>query len=384
MFSSSMTKPFAALWRAHAYVFVGVVLYLLNWIVSPFAQGAHEWWQVVVAKAFGSLDKVAYIVLLAGLAYAVLSDALDFLWSGRIKEEMEKAVAETQKTLREGLGDFTGRLTGMSFEAVKVWIEDGRANPDQLRIVGASSLKSYFGRHLEATGNVLDFALDSIVEGSAHVDAQTWHHFNTFITIRKGDLPEHFQWEEKKTYTIVSQSVPGTVPIQIENSWKVEQGQIETVLKQLQFDVDIGPDRQVCLREWYQAHPAGFSEPKFSVSADGITLSYDGVWLALAIRKDYPIRANETRVAIYESSYISEQDRCYALALRHATKGLQVSISLEGLEGWIVKQPTASAKAYVKGGNLVDIRQPREANASVDVSGWTLPGLAVVTEWTPK
>lgn len=401
---TAFTKPFAAMWRARGYVFAGVVIYLLSFAPLPLKDAdphTLDWWQVAIGKAFGSLDKIAYAVLLAGLVYALLSDLFDFIWSSKLGDEFNQAVVKTGSIVQGGLNEFNQAVekTGgiiqvgfdkfvaglgtMSFEAIKVWVENGKAEGTQLRVVGSSSLKSYFGQHLSKPDNFLDFVLDSIVEGSARVDAQTWDRFSTVITIRKGSVPDHLQWEEQKTYDLVCHVQGCSVPMQIENSWRVGPAHIQTALSDLEFNVELDGVREIALREWCAARAQDLKAAKFSLSGDGITLSYDGIWLALAIAKSFTIKGNVSRVSIFERSLISDQDRCYTLGFRHPTKGLRLTLTLEGLPGWVVKQPTASAKAYNSGANVVEIRQPHLATASVDMPGWTLPGLAVVTEWAP-
>src|SRR4051812_20850068 len=177
------------MWRARGYVIAGVAIYLLSFVPLPYKDAdpkTLDWWQVIIAKAFGSLDKIAYAVLFAGLVYALLSDLFDFVWSTKLGDEFNKAVDKTGNILQGGLDKFVAGLGTMSFEAVKVWIENGKAESSQLRVVGTSSLKSHFGKHLSAPDNFLDFVLESIVDASARADTQTWDRFSTNITIRKG------------------------------------------------------------------------------------------------------------------------------------------------------------------------------------------------------
>jgi hypothetical protein len=384
---SALVKPFAALWRARGYVIAGVVIYLLSFVPLPYKDAdpkTLEWWQVIIGKAFGSLDKVAYALLFAGLIYALLSDLFDLIWSNKLGEEFNRAVDKTSGVLQAGLDRFVIGLGAMSFEAIKVWIDNGQAQSPQLRVVGASSLRAYFGKHLSTSDNVLDFVLDSIVDESARADTQTWDRFSTTITIRKSAIPGHLQWEETKAYSVVCHAEGCSIPIQIENSWQVGPEHILSALSEMEFSVDLEGQQLVNLRQWRSVHNDKLKDNQFTVSEDGITLSYDGVWLRLGIKKDFSVRAKSSRVSVYERSLISDQDRCYALAFRHPTKGLRMTITLEGLANWVVKQPIASALAYKRGANVVDIKQPHQGTASVDMVGWTLPGLALVTEWTPR
>lgn len=384
--NAAWIKPFSVAWRARGYLILGGTFWLVSLLPLPFQgipEGTLEWWQVAMSKAFGSLDKISYAILFAGLVYAVLSDALEFIWTSRLQDEIRLGVSETSTVLSKGLSEFTSGLVGMSFEAIKVWIEGKSGKPNQVRLVGASSLKAYYGDHLQASDNILDFVLDEILESSAHPHTQTWENFSTVITIRKGSVPGHFEWEETKNYTVVHPLGSGTIPIRLENSWQVSPNHIQAALAKLEFNVRLDTVQFANLQDLCRAHAEEFSQPKFNVQDDGVRIAYDGVWLTLAIEKDPPMTKTQTRVSIYESSYISEQDRCYGLVLRHPAKGLQVSISLEGLPNWVVKQPIASASAYLRGRIMVDIRLPNGRATSADLRGWTLPGLALLVEWTP-
>jgi hypothetical protein len=383
---TSLVKPFAALWRARAYVIAGVVTYLLSFVPWPYKDAdpqTLDWWQLLLSKALGSLDKIGFALLLAGLVYAVLTDLFEQIWSNKLGDEFNKAVSEISGAIEKNFERFVSGLGRMSFEAVKVWIEKGQAQSGELRTVGASSLKTHFGPHLGSPGNFVDFVLESVVDVSARADAQTWEGFNSRITIRKGGIPDHFQWEERRFYSVLFHAQGCTVPINTENSWQIGPTYVQGALKELDYNVEIDNQPVVNVKTWIANHADRLQGQNFHFAANGIMCSYDGVWLKLAITKAFPSVSNATRVTVYERSHLSQSDRCHALFLRHPTRGVQLSLTLEGLSGWVVKQPIASAQAYKSGTNVVGYSQPHLETASVDMVGWTLPGLAVVTEWTP-
>jgi hypothetical protein len=116
---SAVTKPFAVVWRARAYF----ILAFLFWIVAntlpiPYvsipAQNL-EWWQSLLSKAFGSLDKISYALFLAGLVYAVLSDAFEYTWNASLQQEVRSGFASTGAILETSLSRFVTGLVGMSF-----------------------------------------------------------------------------------------------------------------------------------------------------------------------------------------------------------------------------------------------------------------------------
>ncbi len=376
-------KPFAVAWRARAYFAIGAVLWLISLIPLPFKDSPKEWWQVVIAGAFGSLDKVSYVVLLAGLVYAVFSDILEFIWTSKLQEEIRKGVTDISNVLADGLGKFTRSLVDMSFEAVKIWVENGRGAPEERRLIGVSSLKAFYGDHLDDEDNILHFVLDEILESSAHAKAHTWENLSINIMIRESPVPNHFEWEETKKYTVVCPAGSGNIPIKIENSWQVGPEIIQNALDNLEYSLRIGPTEYVNFKEWRKAHAQEIQDKVFNVNHDGVRIAYDGIWLSMAIDLECPIVRDSTPVSIYEHSYISDQDRCYALALRHPTKGLQFSISLEGLPTWAVRQPTVSASAYAKDKDMVEIRKTQGRMVTGSLRGWNLPGLALIAEWTP-
>lgn len=142
---AGLVKPFAAAWRARAYFAFAFIFWLLySSIQPPFAAvQAKQWWQDLIDKAVGSFDKIAYLVAIAGLVYAVISDVIDYVWANSLQSEAQRALSETQKAfgdarsdlqkgmaetgeiLRTSLANFTAGLVAMTFESVKVWIESG-------------------------------------------------------------------------------------------------------------------------------------------------------------------------------------------------------------------------------------------------------------------
>ena len=67
----------------------------------------------------------------------------------------------------------------------------------------------------------------------------------------------------------------------------------------------------------------------------------------------------------------------------YTPQGARISMSIEGIDGWIVKPPVASAKLYEGDKPTVVVDRNHERACSVFMKGWTLPGIGAVIEWTP-
>ena len=71
-------KPASALWRARAYLISGAVIWIASQTYTPpFSQipaDERNILETLLNKGLGSLDKAGIAIMLAGIAYAVLSD----------------------------------------------------------------------------------------------------------------------------------------------------------------------------------------------------------------------------------------------------------------------------------------------------------------------
>jgi hypothetical protein len=178
----------------------------------------------------------------------------------------------------------------------------------------------------------------------------------------------------------------GELPLRLEGSVQVKATEVIQALNQMRFSVRAGRDTILDLAPWWGKHKIGTLPPAgtFRQEADGIVVEYDGIWLRYGLSGTFQIQEQETPVAIYERSLISREDRCYSLALRHPTHGLKVSLRLEGLKDWIVKPAGVSAKLYKGGTQAVNVEQHHQHTCTASMSGWSLPGVAVVIEWSPS
>jgi hypothetical protein len=388
----SWAKPFAGAWRARAYFAIAFVFWVLSSTIPiPFSEipaTQHQWWQDLIAKGVGSLDKIAYLVFAAGLFYAVISDVFDYVWANSLQTEFRTGVTATGDILKNGLASFTSGLVGMTFESVKVWVEGGRGKPDQIRTIGACSLKSYYGTHHTANSNMIDFVLDDILEYSAMPTAQVWEHYSTNIVIRPSNIPDHFEWEERRNYDAVCPSRTETLPLRLEGSTQVSANRLLDALNKMDFTIKFGSVTKVDFQQWWKGvhhrviSTNGKIEP-FRIVEQGITLEYNGIVLRHDFAVEFEITQERTPVAIYERSYIGADDRCYSISVRHPTHNLHASLSIEGDLKWVVKPPVASAKLYKQGQTVVQIESQHVRTCTVKAPGWTLPGVAVVMEWTP-
>jgi len=383
----AMVKPFAAAWRARSYFLFSFVFWVAHSTVpAPFASVAsvdRQWWQDLVDKAVGSFDKLSYFLFLAGLIYAVASDVIDYVWTNSLQAEVRKGFVETGEVLTRSLAGFTSGLVGMTFESVKVWVDGGRGSPDQVRTVARSALVSHYGRHNDQASNLLDFVMRDLLDKWARDHSQVWDNFSSNVTVRPSSIKGHFEWQETRTYTVICFSREGELPLRLEGSVQIGAVEVMTALDQMEFRIRFGQDEIVNFKDWWAKHRDKAEGGRFTVQADGITIAYEGLWLRYEISAQCPISDERTDVRIFERSYISTEDRSYSLAIRHPTRTVNVSFSIEGLPKWSVKRPVASATLYQHDQRAVQIESLHERSCSAIVPGWSLPGIAVVVEWAP-
>lgn len=383
------TKPFSVVWRARVYFTLAVIFYGLSEIVPKIivAGGADQSpWQQWIIKAAGSLDKVSYAVFLAGIAYIVISDAFEYLWVNNLQSDSTKAVDKIAASVTDGLHRFTDGLAGMTFESVKVWVEGGSGQISEIRAVALTSLRKCYG-HNSNNNELIDFVTGNIMDAWAVPTAQTWETFSLGVTIRPCSVPGHFEWEEKREYHAVSASRSGMLPIRLENSVRVTKEHVLAALDKLDLKIKVDLSQKLDFKAWWEfqreSAKADLERGSLDRSADGITLKYNGLWLSYELSYDHQVTREKTSVSIFESSYISDQDRCYSIAIRHPTRTLRASLSIEGMR-WVVKSPVVSAVLYQHDEKVVNIESQHQRTCSVSVPGWTLPGVAVVIEWTPE
>jgi len=156
-----------------------------------------------------------------------------------------------------------------------------------------------------------------------------------------------------------------------------------TALDLMEFRIRFGQAEIVNFKDWWAKHREKAKGGRFTVQEDGITIAYDGLWLRYEVSTRCPISEERTDVRIFERSYISTEDRSYSLAIRHPTRTVNVSFSIEGLSNWSVKPPVASATLYQRDQRAVQIESLHERSCSAIVPGWSLLGIALVVEWAP-
>jgi hypothetical protein len=381
------TKPFAVVWRARVYFLIAIVFYALSEIIPRIisAGSEAEWWQQWIVKAAGSLDKVSYVVFIAGVAYIVISDTFEYIWNISLQSEFRHSATALNAIVAEGLDRFTTGLFGMSYESVKVWVE-GRGQISQIRSIADLSLQKCFGCN-ENSNDFVDFVTRGILDVWAAPAAQTWESFSISVTIRPCSMPGHFEWEEKREYLAVSASRSGLLPIRLENSFQVTKSHVLEALDKLALTIKVDQTIKHDFNNWWSARRSAAADQlnagKLKLEDEGVSVDYDGIWLAFSLRYDHEVAREKTSVSIFENSYICDQDRCYSIAIRHPTRNLRASLSIESLP-WIVKSPVVSAVLYQDKEKVVNIESHHKRTCSVSVPGWTLPGLAVVVEWTPE
>jgi hypothetical protein len=384
----SLAKPFAAAWRARAYFAFALLFWVVFAAAPPILEGIfpnpRQGWQDFILKSAGSFDKFAYFTALAGLLYAVISDVIDYVWTNSLQAELRKGFSDTGNIITTALSNFTSGLMGMSFESVKVWIEGGLGGKPQLRVLAETALVSTYGRHNLGQDSIVALVMNGLLDTWAVGTAQIWEQFTSVVILRKSPLKNYFQWEETRRYTLICFSQTGEVPIDLEGSARIQSNEVAATLDEMEFWARFGSTKVIDLKSWwakYKSHATG--RDKFRIEGDGIILEYDGIWLTYTCKCNCLITSERTDVTVYEKSYISNEDRCYSLINRHPTKGMRVSLSIEGVEDWVVKSPVVSADFYKREGRIVQIDRPHDQSCQWHTQEWVLPGIAMTIEWSP-
>lgn len=171
------------------------------------------------------------------------------------------------------------------------------------------------------------------------------------------------------------------MPLQLEGSVRIDAAKVLEVLDLMDFRVRFGATQIVSFKDWWQSNRREAKPEGFSIQSEGVVLEYNGLWLRYEFARSCPIEQEYTPVSLYEKTYVSAEDRCYSLMVRHPTHKMQVKFDIE-IDGWSVRPPVVSATLYQKGRQAVQIEQNRQQACSLTIPGWTFPGLAVVVEWT--
>jgi hypothetical protein len=140
----------------------------------------------------------------------------------------------------------------LSFESVKIWVEGGKGSSEQIRAVALSSLKKRCGEHYSVNDNMIDFVIDNIVDGGGLSASQTWENYSTNIVLRGANIPDHFEWEERKNYTVVCAAKDGMHRILAEGSAQVGKNRIIEALDKLDFTVKFDSVVKVDFKAWWR------------------------------------------------------------------------------------------------------------------------------------
>jgi hypothetical protein len=378
--------PAAALYRARAYFISGLAIYLAAQTFAPPFDGIPAaqlaWWQLLLNKALGSLDKAGIAVLVAGLAYAVFSDVGDYLWAGRLQQEMRGGFTSLGEVLASGVRDLT-------YEGVLTWITTKRARANQLKTIARSALCEHYGDHMRAEGSYVDFVLQDILDKAAGAAGITRANLESHVVLRGRSGERLLEWEEEKRYEVVCPAGMGIHPLQSFTTCRATPESVDDMVQRIDLVISADLNVLFSFKDWFlgKGRPRLAAGQRIQGGADNeiIEVLFDGTWLTFNYQTSLKIEKPRTLIRVWEQSLIPETDRCYSLTMGdQPTNRLSFSMVLEGLDGWELKRPILSAVAYHGTADkfaTVDQRTQRRVTANVD--GWVLPGLALVVEWTP-
>jgi len=384
---NSFIKPFAAAWRARAYFALAALFWVAFHVLTPLVNSnlpvQTEWWADLISKATGSFDKFSYFIAIAGLIYAVLSDLIEYIWLNNLKTEFKSGFSEVGNIFESTVSSFVSGLSNLSYESIRMWVDNGRGTKEQIKIIAETSLINIYGKHNTGEGNLLEFILGGVLDIWGTESAQVWENFVSQVTLRPISIPDYFEWEETRTYSLICKSKSGVVPIRLEGSVRIRPDEIRSAIEHLEFRFRFGSENKFDFQTWWSANSISIDGSQFKLEKDGVVLEYDGIWLAYFVNIDCNISVERSEVRIFEKSYVSVDDRCYALTLRHPTHGIRASLSIEGASGWAVKPPVVSAVNYPKAERTVQVHKDHKHSCQWSTQGWALPGVAMVIEWSP-
>lgn|GEM_PF-3235436 len=386
MASKDLTKPFTGLWRARAYVAIAALLWIVFTLMpKPFSHVVvdRQWWHTLIDDGIGSIDKFAYLVFLAGIIYAVVSDILDYMWNNNISSQMSEGFDRAAAALQRGVQDVANGISLLSLDSVKSWIVYGKNDSVTVRSVAEVALFTTYGDHHRKGESIIDYMMEDVLDKFGVKAGVMWENLTSQVTIRSSNVDGHFQWEEEREYTIVCDTGEANVPVKIEVSFQIRPDTVQSALDNMEYWVKYDSELIVDFRSWWNTNKTPLQSGLLDINADGVRILYDGSCVKLEIGLDRHVKQKRTLVTIFERSYISTDDRCYSLAIRHPTRNLRLGLTLE-LPDWIARAPVTSADLYESGRRAVRIEQNYQQKCSANVVGWNLPGIAAVVEWLPK
>jgi hypothetical protein len=193
---------------------------------------------------------------------------------------------------------------------------------NRIRVLGSlqhntrSALVNYYGGHNLGNDSFLSFSLDDMLDNWARTNSQTWENFSSAVTIRPSNVPNHFEWEENRTYTLVCMSKTGEIPLQIEGSVQVKAGDVIKALDLMDFKVRFGSKSVIDFKEWWKTHRVDTVTGNFRKDIGGIIVEYDGIWLRHEVNANCTISDEKSQVAIYEKSH------CTRLVIESAKRAM--------------------------------------------------------------
>src|SRR5579862_8345399 len=193
-------KPVMALWRARGYLLFAGILWGIQTVYQPpfrnIPVADRYWYHDLIDKALGSLDRVAYVVLLAGLIYAVMADLSDFLWTGKIQNDMRAGFKSVADTIATG-------ISGMTHESVLAWVTRGLGTSPEYRTIGVAALREHYGGDNHDRINYLDYVVNNILDGAMRSESTTRENLVENVVLRKVPGESLLRWEDDRRFTVV-------------------------------------------------------------------------------------------------------------------------------------------------------------------------------------
>lgn len=380
-------KPLSGFWKARGYFAVAVIVFAGHVLIAAaglkpsnfvFATWQQSEGVQILDKAFGSLDKIAAMVLIAGFVYAVLADLLEIFWP-KVAEEVKVGFSNVSSSLVTGVNE-------LNEEIVKKWIAIPGARKS-LKNIGVTSLTQHYDP-TKKNGGLTEYIIENILDRYASSESITRRNFINNITVSPHADNNFLSWHDNKTYTLVCPKGSGEVRMRGYISIAVQAEDVESVLGNINYTCKVGANFHIDVKEWLSKRKDSLNfSADFSIDEAGVKVAYRRPFLSINFDENVKLNNVETRVELTEISMVPISERCFCLIIDQPTYDLTFDMRFSGMSEVSVHKPLVGANwHYFRDAEFANVSSANDQSVSAHVPGWVLPGLAISVEWviTPR
>jgi Caspase domain len=279
-------------------------------------------------------------------------------------------------------------LPSSDVEDVSAWrgiiLEKAESNGG-LRDLTIDCLHKLHGGKL-ARREIIEYVVDNLIRKVCDDRTILCEEEQSTVLLKKSTLPGHFIWEEDRSLILYSPLGEGEEVVFGDTSFLVDENQVDAAIAKMELRVKIDGRRIVfAFSDWWKRHKPGKIRPGDSFADDEATASYDGRSFAFKYQRKVVLDKIRSQIEYYESSYLAEHDRFYALTVARPTMGLKFNMQLIDLDNWKIDPPTLAATFY----HTTPDKAPkseliRPGVIQAHAPSLVLPGLALLVKWGPQ